>query len=892
MTPIQGSLESLLDALPAAVVTDGHGVVVHANAQFAELLGYDQPSPVGVPLQQLIPGCKRSARTREGEPGEWLTLQGIRQDGTPVAVEVSASPLRVGGRSLTVSVVRSKQPKDWARYTLGAIGQRFTSWADDTFFRELVSGIARHLRVPHVLIGELAAGSTRVSTLAVWSGGASANNFEFDLVGSPCAGIMTSSISLRGYGAWRFPDVWEVGGLKLESCLSAPLRDSAGTLVGLLALSDTSPIVLTEDLSELMLMLAGRAERALEQRRQLASLLLTARLLDAAGQAIVALDRRGRVTHWNTAAAMLFGWAAKDAIGKHVLELLPSTPGRNWEEVGQVLLGAKPWSGEFALPHRDGSVVRGYGTLTPLYDDQGDVEGVVAVTTDFAELHAARAELEAEHQLLNSVIESSADSIFAKDRSGRYILANSSMARATGLPLSEILGRRADDLVEVDAAQHIDEVDRAVIETGAVSVGEEWMTLDGRPRLIALTKAPLRDGGGEIRGIVAVARDVTATKEAERALRGSEQMARSIMDSEDRSLAVLRSDGEIVLVNEAWRRFGASNNAAPATIDAVGINYLDVCRRAASDGVTEAAQVLRGLEEVITGQSARFQLEYACHSPTEERWFVVRATPLIADDGHVLISHTDVTEQRRDEEARVGLRAAQQSENFRTDLLRTISHELRTPLTVIRGYLSVLLEYEDRIPPEEVRGMIADANAAAVSLDELIENVMAMSRLEHGMLVLDQHELSLRDVLQDAASSVRHLGVLHSMQVTLPAEPVLVTADPVWIRQALTNLIENARKYAGPASPIEMRAELSQDGLVTVSVCDHGPGVPAEQLAMIFDSFERLDRPDVGRTRGFGLGLAICKGIIEMHGGRIWAAAVEGGGLCVSFTLRRAHPTG
>jgi PAS domain S-box-containing protein len=893
MMPFEEPLESFLRALPAAVVTDRRGVIVFANARFAELFGYAPSELAGVPLRAFIPGCARILARGDSTPDAWLSMQGLRQDGTPLVVEVSASPVRVGRRRYTASVVREKQ-EDWAKSALGAIAQGLTSWADANFFRALVSGMARRLGVRHALVGELIPGTTRVSTLAVWSGDDFADNFEFEIAGTPCAGIMTSRICAYERGVRRqFPHDERAHRLKLESFLSVPLRDATGTRLGLLALADTGPLTVTRDLSDLMILLAGRAGAALEQRYQMESLRVRARLLDAAGQAIVAVDAQGLVTHWNRAAESLFGWTSSDVIGRHALTLLPSWATRQYSDgLARALLGSETWSGEFTMPRRDGSELQGYATIVPLHDADGRVEGKVVVTTDVRELHAAQAAVKEEHRLLTSVIESTADLIFAKDREGRYILANSAFADTVGMPVSEILGRSAADLMDADGAARSEEADRSVIETGSIAGVEAQVGRPDRERWILTTKSPLRNERGERSGVVGVSRDITRAKVAEQALRESEEMARDIINSVVAHIAVVDPAGEIIAVNDGWRRFGAANAAGQRTIDGIGMNYLEVCRRAASDSVGAAADVLCGLEDVITGRSTGFRMEYDCHSPEEQRWFVLWATPLVSGRRGVLVTHLDITAQRSNEEMRVRLRAAEESERFRRDLLRTVSHELRTPLAVIRGYLSTLLEYQDRVHTDEAHHMIAEADGAALHLDELIENVLTMSRLDYGMLVLDMHSLPLDDLLQGAVAAARPFIRRRLVNVTLPPERVLVTADPIWIRQMLLNLLDNARKYSGPEAPIEVRAEVLDAERVTVSVCDHGPGVPTEKLAAIFEPFERYRAAGNRHARGVGLGLAICAGIIAMHGERTWGTAAEGGGLCVTFTLKRAGSDG
>lgn len=896
MTPFDGPLESFLRDLPAAaVVADGRGVIVFANARFATLFGYAPSEPAGMRLRAFL--TRRALPTEGIGPAggaardAWLPMRGLRRDGSRFAVEVIATPMRSARRTYTASIVREKN-EEWVKSALGEIAQGFRSFGEPQFFQGLVSRLASRLGVRYALVGELIPGTTRISTLAVWSGDGFLDNFQYELAGTPYEGMVSRGLCAYKHGVQgQFPDDPLLRELNMEGFLGALLPGSGGGCVGVLAVADTRPLEPSSEVCALVALLAGRAGAAIEYRRQFESLRFQSRLLDEAGQAIVAADAQGRITHWNRASESLFGWKSSEVIGEHLLVLLPlRVTGPYARDIARILLGAESWSGEFTLPRRDGSELQAYATVSPLPGADGRVDGIVVVTTDIHELRAARAAVEEEHRLLTSVIESSADLIFAKDRQGRYLLANSAFADAVGMPVSELLGRSAAELMDTDGAARSDAVDRDVMETGSISQLEARVVLQGRERWILTTKAPLRDERGELRGVVGVARDMTRAKVAEQDLRESEEMSRDVINSFVAHLAVVDSGGEIIAVNEAWRRFGAANAAGPCTIDGVGMNYLEVCRRAAADGVGTARDVLRGLEDMIAGRSTGFRLEYDCHSPEQERWFVVWATPLVSGRRGVLVAHLDITAERNNQDMWVQLRASQESEAFRRDLLRTVSHELRTPLAVIHGYLSALLEYNDRVSADEAQHMIAEADEAARRLDELIENVLTMSRLDHGMLVLDLRSLPLDELLQGAVAAAGGFTRGRRLNLALPPEPVLVTADPIWIRQALLNLLDNASKYSGPDAPIDVRAEVLDDERVSVAVCDHGPGVPMDKLAAIFEAFERNREATEGQARGFGLGLAICKGIIEMHGEHISGAVAEDGGLCVTFTLKRAAP--
>lgn len=227
-------------------------------------------------------------------------------------------------------------------------------------------------------------------------------------------------------------------------------------------------------------------------------------------------------------------------------------------------------------------------------------------------------------------------------------------------------------------------------------------------------------------------------------------------------------------------------------------------------------------------------------------------------------------------------RLLQETEKLQTALLNSISHDLRTPLVSITGALSSLREDEALLDEDARRSLIETAGEEAGRLNRLVSNLLNMTRLEAGVLRIHKEACDLQDVI---GASLAHLGDrLGDRQVVVNAETgqTLVPMDMVLIVQVLANLLDNALKYSEPETPIEVQAVVT-DTEACISVADRGVGIPSEDLERVFDKFYRVKRS--GATRGVGLGLSICKGIVEGHSGRIWAENRPGGGTVVRFTL-------
>lgn len=225
------------------------------------------------------------------------------------------------------------------------------------------------------------------------------------------------------------------------------------------------------------------------------------------------------------------------------------------------------------------------------------------------------------------------------------------------------------------------------------------------------------------------------------------------------------------------------------------------------------------------------------------------------------------------------------SERLQKTLLNCISHDLRTPLTAVMGSLSTLLAEGDQLDETVRQELIGIAYAGTKRLDRLMAQVLEMTRLEAGAVQLRREPGHLANVVRTAATQL-HEGLNGRCQVQLADDLPAIPMDSTLLSHALTNILDNAAKYSLPDAPIEVEAYQNRQRVV-VSIADRGVGVPPGDLDRIFGKFYRLRHTNTARgvVDGSGLGLAIAKGIVEAHGGRIWAEQREGGGTVVKLSL-------
>jgi len=242
---------------------------------------------------------------------------------------------------------------------------------------------------------------------------------------------------------------------------------------------------------------------------------------------------------------------------------------------------------------------------------------------------------------------------------------------------------------------------------------------------------------------------------------------------------------------------------------------------------------------------------------------------------------TETARARAKAQADLAIQA--ETERIRNALLSSISHDLRTPLAVISGASSSLAEGGERLAASERAALAQSIFRESQEMSELIAKVLQMTRLESGALALERDWCSINEI---AAAVVRRLKPRladHLMMVDLPGELPLLRVDGALIEQALANLLENAARHTPARTLVRLRAQV-EGGEMVVSVEDFGPGLPEGDLERLFDKFRH------GRRGGVGLGLAICRAIIALHGGRIWAERLPGVGTAFRFSLPLEKP--
>jgi K+-sensing histidine kinase KdpD len=232
---------------------------------------------------------------------------------------------------------------------------------------------------------------------------------------------------------------------------------------------------------------------------------------------------------------------------------------------------------------------------------------------------------------------------------------------------------------------------------------------------------------------------------------------------------------------------------------------------------------------------------------------------------------------------------AERANEIKTQFLAMISHELRTPLTSILGFTTTLLADDVTWDPDEQHDFVQTIQQEANRLQELIDHLLDLSRLEAGRLPIVLGPCSLHEIIENSLPQLHSLTSKHSFIMQIPINLPPINVDHKRIAQVLVNLVRNASAYSPEGTEITIGVRVWR-GYMQINVSDQGPGIPAADNKRVFKAFQQSTNKENGLAKGAGLGLAICKGLVEAHGGRIWIKKKNIPGATISFTIPLVTP--
>jgi len=409
-----------------------------------------------------------------------------------------------------------------------------------------------------------------------------------------------------------------------------------------------------------------------------------------------------------------------------------------------------------------------------------------------------------------------------------------------------------------------------IIATGYASL-ETAVKVIGQRHIVAYETKPLN-----IDHLLALIQQVVERKQAEEALREERDRAQKYLDFAGVMLVAVDTNQKVTHINRKGCEILGGKEE-----EIVGKNWID---NFVPEKVRE--EVAAVFDKLMTGETE--SVEYFEHpvltKPYGVTYIAWHNTVLTDEAGNIagiLCSGEDITERQLLWQKMVEY---EELDKLKSNLLSTVSHELRTPLAIIKGYSTMLLDYDKRLTQEEKNEHLRSIDRATDRLTELVDHLLDMSRLEAGLLKLDKQPTVISKLMKETVAEAKVRTPSHEIVLTPTNRLPMVDIDAKRIRQVLDNIIDNAVKYSSKGTRVVVEAQRVGQEL-RISVADQGIGIPSDELERVFDRMYRIEQrltPEIG---GVGLGLPICKGLVEAHGGRIWVESEVDKGSIFYFAL-------
>ncbi|MEJ1962286.1 MAG: PAS domain S-box protein [Gammaproteobacteria bacterium] len=619
----------------------------------------------------------------------------------------------------------------------------------------------------------------------------------------------------------------------------------------------------------------GRSRRASAERALRASEDRYRTLIDGVhDHAILMLGQEGEIVSWNPGAERMTGFTYQEVVGARLFALLRARGNRARPAAEILRLAAKVGLHEEhgMSVRKDGSRFMVRTTFTALRDQEGALRGFSMISPDLSE----SIESEAKYR---GLLEAAPDAVVVVNQAGEIVLLNLQAEKQFGYHRDELVGQQVKNIIPEGFAERLiadglRSAEDALAQQIGAGIELTARRKDGSEFPIELMLSPLESADGIL--VTAAIRNISVRKDAEKNLAQMEGRYRGLLEAAPDAMVVVNQRGEIVLLNlQAEKRFGYRRD------ELLGQQVKNIipegfAERLIADGLRSAADALE--QQIGAGIELNARRKDGSEFPIE-----LMLSPLESPEG-VLVTAAirDITTRKRAEAHLLQkVEELNRSNEELGQFAYIASHDLQEPLRMVASYTALLSKrYKGRLD-SDADEFIAFAVDGASRMHRLIQGLLAYSRvgLKGRELLNTSSEDALRQALLNLRSAIEESGA----RVTHDPLPS-VRADELQLVQLFQNLVGNAVKYQRPGVPlVHVSAALNGGGKWSFSVRDNGLGIESQYFERIFGMFQRLHKRE--EFAGTGIGLAICKKIVERHGGSISVESTPGEGSIFRFGL-------
>ncbi|HEX2918533.1 MAG TPA: PAS domain S-box protein, partial [Edaphobacter sp.] len=600
-------------------------------------------------------------------------------------------------------------------------------------------------------------------------------------------------------------------------------------------------------------------------------------VLDSVNTLVVVFDTEGRILHLNKAFQAATGYSLAELAGCCLWDRLTADDQRPAQIAIFERLRRSGRQAKFESDWicKDGSRRRVAWCANCVRNPDGEIALIIASGIEMATRHVGSLAGLTDEEKYQQLIEGSLGVVFTHDLEGRLLKLNAHGAASIGRRVEEMIGFPLEQFVPAKRKKTIREYLKTIAEAGQAQGVMHLSHSDGDVRVLAYRNKLVADGE-QAPYVLGFGVDITEQVKAERKLRTLTRQSNSILEAIGDGIFCIDRDGRATVVNAA-----AAQMLGYRQEEMLGRVIHSLIHHTRADGSPYPMQESPILKSISSFGTARVRDEVFWRKDGTSFAVEYVARPLIdansSESGGVralgvVVAFTDTTERKI-------------LDRMKDEFISTVSHELRTPLTSLRGALGLLRGGALEHRPEKSRQMLEIAINNADRLARLVNDIVDLERISSGKNELHVSLVRARELLHSAVNVSEAQLPGSSARIRLRPTELSVWADSERIVQVLNNLLSNSFKFSKPDGQVHISVWSVDDQEALFEVRDYGRGISPDKLEHIFDRFHLGDASDSRALGGTGLGLTICRRIINLHGGRIWASSTLGEGTTVHFTL-------